>query len=1183
VQRRVWVGLAVCALLVGAGALRLQQLRTRARTEVTRVLHDALGLRARVRDADLDFASLSLLAHGLELDDAAGQRVLSARELRVRTSLRGLLAGRFELLSVRVSGATLRASLTGPGWLASAAQHRPWRLGALSITDSSLLLELPDVGSVQLGSATLELSSAAGDKTRTLQLRVRAGRAALLRDGAAVAQGRLRLQGTLRDDGGPAHAQGRLWLEHAQLAGRALDDTLELAWSSDAGRIGLRGTLGLGAAVGTLAVEGTFGLGAALTSELRLQPQGLHLRAALARFGLSLPQADAVLDGRIELRGSLVPFVLAGPAALDARELRVSGLQRDGSAAADPLFALARLRATADARLDAAGVVLEGLRLEPATGALQGSARVGWNGALDAKLSGTELSLADFSPLAGNSIAGRGRAELVASGALGAPELRLSTTVEGGAFAGFELGHTVAVVRLQDAGRSLLFEQLEIAGGERRLSADGTRLRFDGGLVEAASHMRIARLPLADLYRLLGAADDPLLSRLQGGATGDAELSYVRASDAGKLELKLALGLQATDVDGYRFDRGHLRARIAIPDAARGLGTGALTLEQLALEAADGRLALQGKLERGALAMTVVLDKLPLDRLPWLRAHLPLLDGRVQGKAELSGSSGDTRARAELTLGGLTVAGRQLGQARLHASLQGRKDEAQPQPSGLACNEGPAALASGALGGSAAEAGATAWLVCGDGLAGRLRVDLGLGAAPERRVRGTLALDGFDLSPFLPEQQKGSPSHGKLSAALALEGGGLAVPARVSGRLRVSQLELGDGDLAVASPAPFELRVHEGKLELEDAKLVGPSLTLALGASGSLQQDPRLLADGVAVAGLFARDSAPFAEASGDVGVHLSLNPGAEPLLRAEAEASEVLVRFESGLAMRKLHGKLVLDGTHVRLEDVATSIGGGTLRVGGQLALQGLHVASYDLSLQAERVSFEPQPKLEVTLDADSRLQSPGGGAPPTLTGSVRVARLLYGRHIQLPEALTSLNRQDRQTLAEYEPARDRLRFDVELTHGDSLRVRNNFLDAELEMTGPERKLRVVGSDQRFGVLGKLAIMRGRVLFHGDEFQVTRGEIGFDDERRVAPSFDVRAVAERRKRADTNIVFLAHGTRDSFDLRVRCDVNDTPVAAPPFTCDYAHDKLRCDSFEQLTRLWTCQPKTELSSADATR
>jgi hypothetical protein len=198
-----------------------------------------------------------------------------------------------------------------------------------------------------------------------------------------------------------------------------------------------------------------------------------------------------------------------------------------------------------------------------------------------------------------------------------------------------------------------------------------------------------------------------------------------------------------------------------------------------------------------------------------------------------------------------------------------------------------------------------------------------------------------------------------------------------------------------------------------------------------------------------------------------------------------------------------------------------------------------------------------------------------------VRVERFVYGRHIELPHALIAINQADRRERASYDPARDRVAFDLVLEQAAPLVVRNRMIDAELRVQGQGRTLRVVGTDQRFGLLGGMEVDRGRVLFHGDEFEIARGAVRFDDETRVAPVFELRAVAKKRTRKDASIVLQAKGDRESFALDVHCDAGTARVLAPPFACAFEHDRLRCDGFEQLATLWSCPVRTELSQVEA--
>jgi translocation and assembly module TamB len=369
--------------------------------------------------------------------------------------------------------------------------------------------------------------------------------------------------------------------------------------------------------------------------------------------------------------------------------------------------------------------------------------------------------------------------------------------------------------------------------------------------------------------------------------------------------------------------------------------------------------------------------------------------------------------------------------------------------------------------------------------------------------------------------------------------------------------------------------IARGGVELAKVALIAPKAKLALSVDGNLKQGVVLGVAGKASADLLTPLVPGVRELYGDMDVQLRLAPGAADELEGSAELRDGYVRLGSGQFLRKLGGKLVLDGRRVRVEDASAAFGGGVLRAGGTLDVRGARVVGYELELGADGVAFEPQDRFTVALDAAGRLRWQEGSPAPKLEGRVLVNKLVYGRHVQLPDAVIAFNRDERAR--SHDAARDRVLLDVEVEHEQPLLIRNNFLDAEVAVVGKDRKLRITGSDQRFGLLGKLEVLRGRVLYRGDEFRITQGMIAFDDPQRVAPDFELRAVAEKRKRKDAQILLWTRGNRHTFDLQVRCEANGG--APPPFTCDFRDNRLRCDSLDDLVRLWVCRPEAALSSA----
>ena len=125
------------------------------------------------------------------------------------------------------------------------------------------------------------------------------------------------------------------------------------------------------------------------------------------------------------------------------------------------------------------------------------------------------------------------------------------------------------------------------------------------------------------------------------------------------------------------------------------------------------------------------------------------------------------------------------------------------------------------------------------------------------------------------------------------------------------------------------------------------------------------------------------------------------------------------------------------------------------------------------------------------------------------------------------------------YDPALDMLKIDLELEQSKPLFVHNNLIDAELRLETVKLPFRLVGTDQRLGVIGNMSVRRGTVHFRERAFDVRQGDIHFDDETRIDPNFDLRATTEVRRttdHTDWRMEIHAFGNRDRFRFELTSD-----------------------------------------------
>jgi translocation and assembly module TamB len=122
-------------------------------------------------------------------------------------------------------------------------------------------------------------------------------------------------------------------------------------------------------------------------------------------------------------------------------------------------------------------------------------------------------------------------------------------------------------------------------------------------------------------------------------------------------------------------------------------------------------------------------------------------------------------------------------------------------------------------------------------------------------------------------------------------------------------------------------------------------------------------------------------------------------------------------------------------------------------------------------------------------------------------------------------------------------LALDLRIVDSEPMHVENNLIDATIAIDDAKEPFRLVGTDQRFGVLGNMNIRRGTVRLRDRAFEIKEGEITFDSAVRVQPSFDVHAVTDVRRSAQQaagqvnwHIGVHAWGTPESFQFELQSD-----------------------------------------------
>lgn len=969
-------------------------------------------------------------------------------------------------------------------------------------------------------------------------------------------------------------ASGTVSLAHGRVLEFGIGETAVLAFEATPESVRIpRGEIEVLGHGGFVEIEGSLGLRGAMMVDVRARARDLSLAHLMEQFDVSSNSlVEWIFDGPLVLRGSLRDLSLSGPIDLRTRDFVVAngGYRRQPI---DPVIAIphGHFRGTWSIRRD--GVRFENLIGDLPHSRLFGDVLLGFHNELRVSARAEPADLRDVSPLAGFAIAGAGVATCEVDGVFQDPRVTGHVRIAGFEFDDFRLGEVESDAVLDRDGLGVTFPHVVAVKADSRYAADDVYLDFHQHRFRMAGRIRLERMHLADFYHVFGFEEDERFTSYQAIAHGSADVVYTNGypadSPSGTLEVQMDLGFDEATLSGYRFDGGHMAGRWRWLDWSRGYAGGELTLDEVTLRKGRGTVWLAGTMDLGgALRMSAAGDSIALRDIEGIGDRMPGLDGVASVTAQISGTPEQMRVDADVGVTNVVYSGRALGDGRAYVRMthqgdpwiadalawEGAPPASEPCPlarMGLARGDWPADPPLRTRDGPMPRLGApSAFVICGNALDGHVAVDLAVGRTERFPLRGRIALDSLDLAAFLPDL--GTPSvapHGKVSGEILVDHGGLLELETLRGSVRLSEIELGRGDLSLTNRGEISISLKNGVAAIDRARFVGPDSRIRV--RGQYAMPTRSSDGGLALSidgdldlGLVTRITPAVTEAQGRVRSHLALSGAiTDPEIYGDAELSGGFVRVAAlPTPLEDLGARVTFSARSILIEDVHGRLGSGSVRGHGEAVMEDGAIERYAIQLVADELRVTPAEGLEVALSSEVELAWQRGERLPTARGELRVERLEYTRSIDLGTTLGELSRTQRAEVARYDPEADRVAIDLRVVDEQAFVIRNNLVDAQLEIDESQRPFRIVGTDQRFGLLGDLSFLGGRIFFRNATFERLHGTIAFDDETRVEPRFTVHAVTEIVRRGQDlsqphwRILLDASGSTESFEIVTHSD-----------------------------------------------
>ena len=415
--------------------------------------------------------------------------------------------------------------------------------------------------------------------------------------------------------------------------------------------------------------------------------------------------------------------------------------------------------------------------------------------------------------------------------------------------------------------------------------------------------------------------------------------------------------------------------------------------------------------------------------------------------------------------------------------------------------------------------------------------------APDYPVRADLTFANINysnLAPYISTQPGVQPGFdGLVEGTLTVNGPALRTD-DLTAKLELNRLEAmttPHGSVTGAPPirtvairneGPVVVAFDHMDLQVKQAHLVGPQTEI--NASGDINlksaSSPLNVSLNASTNLGILQDLDRDFYSSGTLAVNASVHGTfAQPLVNGRAELKNANVNYaDAPNGLSNANGVIVLNGTSASIQNLTAESGGGRITVSGFMGLTGTTV-NYNVKATANRVRTRYS---GASLTSNATISLTGNTEHSLLQGNVTLQRIAYQSSSDVGSILSGAS-----TPASTPSAPSGLlagmKLDIRVSTSPGLRVVTTYA----QRLHVEADLSVRGTAASPGVVGRIAVTDGTLVFFGNEYTVNQGTITFYDASRIQPilNLDLETTAQ-----GVDVTIGLQGPIDNLKLTYRSD-----------------------------------------------
>ena len=640
---------------------------------------------------------------------------------------------------------------------------------------------------------------------------------------------------------------------------------------------------------------------------------------------------------------------------------------------------------------------------------------------------------------------------------------------------GRSLGNVNA--RVQTSGSRVQFQLASNFSGSTIDATGQTDLNRN---YETTANLNIQNLPIQDALAAAGKGDV--------GATG---LLSARGSVSGTISdphVNFDATLSRAVLEHQPVDRlqGHLSYSNLMVE-----------LENATIQTGTSQISLSGSFSHphndfssGDLTLQAQSTQLQLAQIAYLQERKPGIAGTLQLSLNTSAKLNPTSAPARLSFSSLNV----------NASLTGLHAQNRDLGGFTASLEGKGATVTGNVQSNLAQSSIKA----------SLRAEL----TADYPVTGQISFSDVHYANWaaLFPTTTTQPNFDAVFAGSANVSGPILKPEKMTGNAELTQAELYAkgpnvtgpsagrlaGELALKNDGPVTFVVGQAGVQIKQARWTGPSSQVSV--SGNVALRPvalNLSLNADADLGLLHRIEDDISSA-GHVQVNASVKgPLKDPAINGRLELRDAAYQtsdMPNGIS--KANGVIVFGGTTASIQSLTAETGGGKLTFSGSVSRFGGQTG-YNLAVRANRVQIRTNSGASVGINADIKMN--GNQQARVLSGTVTIRDVGFNPQSDVGTILAETANPP-QSPAPPGGFLSGTRLDLSIRTAPGVSFQTAYttdLEADADLT-------MRGTLANPGMLGRVDISSGNLVFFGTKYTLDTGSVSFFNPAKIDPVLDL-------------------------------------------------------------------------------